>query len=161
MFTPSPYFRLRQKLHLKQYLAELSVLTGHPVSADELGSIEQAAAMRLAAQGEGSQYSVRLEIKFADISSVRFSKFLQRLSDANPSNIYVWTPRTIDCGALLVPSLDAIKFDFDFTINDEGILAFTTRDLRDCLLLDFSIATTGGQVMTVETRGANWSKTVY
>lgn len=161
MSAPSLSDRLRQKLHLKRYLEELGALTGRSVQADELGSVEQAAAMRMAAQRADAQSSARCEIRFSDRSSERFRKFLQSLTDANPSPVYVWTPRTIDCGALLVPSLDAIKFDFDFAINDEGILAFTTSDLGDSLLLDFSSTPTGGQVMTVETQGPSWARAVY
>lgn len=161
MSAPSLSDRLRQKLHMKRYLEELSALTGRSVQADELGSLEQAAAMRMAAQKYVAQPFARYEIKFSDRSSERFRKFLQRLTDANPSSVYVWTEHTIDCGALLVASLAAIKFDFDFVINDEGILAFTTSDLADKLLLDFSSTPAGEQVMTVETQGPNWASVAY
>lgn len=161
MSAPSLSDRLRQKLHLKRYLEELSALTGRSVQADELGSLEQAAAMRMAAQKLIAQPFARYEIKFSDRSSERFRKFLQRLTDANPSSVYVWTEHTIDCGAFLVASLAEIKFDFDFAINDEGILAFTTSDLADSLLLDFSSTPAGEQVMTVETQGPNWASAVY
>lgn len=161
MSSPSLSDRLRQKLHLKRYLEELGALTGRSVQADELGSLEQAAAMRMAAQRFDAQSSARCEIRFSDRNSGRFKKFLQSLMDANPSSVYVWTPRTIDCGALLVPSLDAIRFDFDFAINDEGILAFTTSDLGDSLLLDFLSTPTGEQVMKIETQGPNWARAVY
>ena len=60
-----------------------------------------------------------------------------------------------------MPSLNAINFDFDFTVNNEGILAFTTSDLGDSLLLDFSVMPTGEQIMKVETRRANWAKIAY
>lgn len=161
MSAPSLSDRLRQKLHMKRYLEELSALTGRAVLADELGSLEQAAAMRLTAQKFVAQPFARYEIKFSDRSSERFRKFLQRLTDANPSSVYVWTEHTIDCGALLVASLAAIKFDFDFAINDEGILAFTTSNLADKLLLDFSSTPAGEQVMTVETQGPNWTRVAY
>jgi hypothetical protein len=153
--------RLRQRLHLKKYLEELSALTGRSVQADELGNLEQAAAMRVAAQKFITQPFARYEIKFSDKSSERFRKFLQRLTEANPSSVYVWTEHTIDCGALLVASLAAIRFDFDFAINDEGILVFTTSDLADKLLLDFSSTPAGEQVMTVETQGPNWASAIY
>lgn len=161
MSAPSLSERLRQKLHTKRYLEELSALTGRSVQADELGSLEQAAVMRIAAQKFVAQPFTRYEITFSDRSSERFRRFLQRLTDANPSSIYIWTEHTIDCGALLVASLAAIKFDFDFAINDEGILAFTTSDLADSLLLDFSSTPAGEQVMTVETQGPNWASVVY
>lgn len=146
---------------MKSYLAELRALTGRAVQADELGSLEQVAAMRMGVQKFVGQSLTACEIKFSDRGSERFKKFLRGLRDANPLSVYVWTPRTIDCGALLVPSLDVIRFDFDFTINHEGILAFTTSDLGDRLLLDFSSTPTGEQVMKIETQGSNWARVVY
>lgn len=161
MSSSSLSARLRKNLHLKRYLEELRALTGRSVQADELGSLEQVATIRMAAQQLNSQPSVSCEVRFSDRSSERFKSFLQRLMDANPSSVYVWTPDTIDCGALMAPSLDAIRFDFDFTINDDGILSFTTSDLGDRLLLDFSIISTGEQVMKIETQGPNWARVIY
>lgn len=161
MSVPSLPDRLRLKLHLKRHLEELSALTGRSVQADELGSLEQAAQMRMAAQKFIAQPFARYEIKFSDRKTERFRKFLQRLTDANPSSVYIWTRHTIDCGALLVVSLAEIKFDFDFAINDEGILSFTTSDLTDKLLLDFSSTPEGEQIMTVETQGPNWASAVF
>ena len=78
MSAPSLSDRLRQKLLLKRYLEELSALIGRSVQADELGSLEQAAAMRVAAQKGNAQSLARCEIGFSE----RFRKFLQRLTDA-------------------------------------------------------------------------------
>ena len=58
-------------------------------------------------------------------------------------------------------SLDEIKFDFDFEINEDGILIFATNDFEDSLLLDFSIAPTGEQMLQIETQGKNWAKVIY
>ncbi len=161
MSSPSLSDQLRQKLHLKMYLEELGTLTGRSVQVEELGGLELAAAMRMIAQRFDALPSAQCEIRFSDRNSERFNKFLQSLVTTNPSSVYVWTPRTRDCGALLVPSLDAIKFDFDFAINDEGILAFTTSDFCDSLLLDFSSTPTGEQTLKIETQGPNWARAVY
>jgi hypothetical protein len=161
MDAPSRSDVFRQRLNLKMYLHELGVLTGRSVRADELGTIEQAAALRVAAKRLLEQPSIRFGIKFSDRLSDRFKRFLQSLMETNRSPIYVWTPRTIDCGALLVPALDAIRFDFDFTINKEGILVFATSDFNDRLLLDFSCTHSGDQVMEVEIQGSNWARAVY
>jgi hypothetical protein len=161
MPPPSSAQKLRQKLQLTRYLKELGALIGRPVQADELGSLEQAAAMRLEARASDTQSRLASEIAFSERRSERFKRFLQRLRDANPSSVHVWTPRTIDCGTLVVPSLDVIKFDFDFAVNDEGILAFATSDGRDGLLLDFSRTPTGEEVMKIETQGANWTEVIY
>lgn len=161
MSTPSSSEKLRRNLYLKNYLKELGALTGRTVQADELGSLEQAASIRTEAQKFINQPPTVCEIRFSDRCSERFKEFLQRLKDANSLPVYVWTEHTIDCGALLVPSIDTIKFDFDFAINDEGILAFITRDLGDSLLLDFSSTPMDEQVMKIETRGANWGTVIY
>lgn len=162
MSSSSLSSRLRKNLHLKRYLEELGSLTGRLVRADELGSLEQATEMRRTALLQiNSLPSVSFDVRFSDRSTERFKCFLKNLMDANPSPVYVWTPDTIDCGTLLVPSLGAIKFDFDFSINDDGILSFLASDLKDRLLLDFSVTSTGEQVMKIETQGPDWAKVIY
>ena len=161
MTMPSSSANLRQHLNLKRYLAELAELTGRHVRADELVGLEQTAALRACQQKFKTQATTTAEIPFADRLSARFSDFIQNLHGANPSPVYVWTQRTVDCGTLLVPSLQAIKWDFDFGVNDEGILALVTSDIADSLLLDFSTSLTGEQRMKVETQGANWKDVIY
>jgi len=148
-------------LKMKKYLEELSVFAGHPVKSADLGSAEQAASIREAARKFSVSDAASSEIAFVDRSSERFKQYIKRLHDANPSQVYVWTPRTIDCGVLLVPSLSAIDFDFDFAVNEEGILVFLTDDLEDRLLLDFFIAPTDEKRMKIETQGANWGEVIY
>lgn len=161
MPTSSSSETFRQKLNMKKYLDELTALIGRPVHTDELGSLEQAATMRESAQKFDAQPTQTCEILFSERCSERFKGFVQRLHDANPSSVYIWTPRTIACGALLVPSLASVKFDFDFSINEDGILAFSTSDLEDSLLLDFSVSPAGDQIMKIETRGLNWARVAY
>lgn len=161
MSTPSSSGKFRQKLNLRRYLEELTALIGRTVHVDELGSLEQAASMQETAQKSAAQVSQACEIPFSERCSERFKGFVRRLHDANPSSVYIWTPRTIICGALLVSSLDVVKFDFDFAVNEEGILAFSTSDLEDSLLLDFSGSPAGEQIMKIETQGANWARVAY
>ena len=158
MKTISSLERIRQKLNVKKYLVELSALVGHAVQADELTSLDQATAIREAAQKFKTQSATSIEIAFSDRRSKRFIEFLQKLHYANPCPVYIWTPRTMDCGALLVPSIGAVRFEFDFTLNEEGIVVFLTSDLTDRLLLDFSVTATGVEVMKVETQGMNWER---
>lgn len=161
MTTATSPEKLRQKLNLKKYLVELAALTGRSVSADELISLEQTAVLRVAQQKFAAQAIASAEVPFSDRGLTRFKEFVRRLHDANPSPVYVWTNRTIDCGALLVPSLTAIQWNFDFAVNEEGILAFVTLDLADSLLLDFSESPTGEQGLKVETQGAHWEGVAY
>lgn len=141
---------------MKKYLKELTVLAGRPVNDCELGSVEQAASIRDAAKNFATLDVMSYDMSFEDKSADRFKRFVESLHNANPSPVYIWTPRTIECGALLLPSLNVIKFDFDFHVNEEGILVLLTNDLADRLVLDFFKLPTGEQRMRIETQGANW-----
>lgn len=162
MSTPSSSEKLRQKLNLRRYLDELAALVGRSVDADELSTLERATAIREeVGQKFGALPSQASEILFSERCSDRFNGFVQRLGNANSSSIYVWTPRTVSCGTLLVPSLATIKFSFDFGVNEEGILVFLSSDLEDRLLLDFSASPAGDQIMKIETQGTNWGGITY
>jgi hypothetical protein len=152
---------LRQKLNMKKYLNELAALVGRSVHADELGRPAEAAEIREASQKFIAQDAQAFEILFSERRSDRFKEFVLRLHDANPSSVYIWMPHTIVCGALLVPSLISVKFDFEFAINDDGILTFLTSDSEDRLLLDFSSSPVEDQLMKVETQGPNWTRVIY
>jgi len=146
---------------MKKYLEELVALTGRVVKAEELGNLEQVVELRQAAHRHSVEPTATCEISFSERTSDRFDGFLKRLTAANPLPVYVWTPRTIDCGAFIAPSLAAINFGFDFAINDEGILSLTTTDLCDSLLLDFSVSASGDQRLKLERQGAHWFHVEY
>lgn len=152
---------LKQKLKIRTYLAELAELTGRAVGVEELGNLELAASIRAAGKKMDAQTPSVSLILFSDRGSERFKNFVRSLHGANPSPIYVWTPRTIDCGTLLIPSLYEINFEFEFSVNSEGILVFLTADFSDKLLLDFSTTMEGVQRMKIETLGINWGKVAF
>lgn len=153
--------RFRQKLYMKSYLLELAALAGRVVQADELLDLEQTAALRSAMQKFRTQTTAFSEIQFSDRKSERFKIFVQRLCSANSSPVYVWIQRTIDCGVLLMPSLSAVCWDFDPSVDADGTIAFVTSDLADSLLLDFSDLSTSEQHMKIEVQGMNWKETSY
>ena len=162
MLNPSLSERLRKKQYMSQYLSELSILMGYPVQAGELGGLDQAGEIRAAVlAGTAAQAGSRFELSFSEVASERFKRYLQRLIASNPSPVYVWTPRTIDCGALTVDSLLRMNFNFPFNINEEGIIAFVTNDVADRMLLEFSINSVGQEVLIVETQGPNWASAMY
>lgn len=155
---------LRHDIHLQEYLEELGQVVGRSVDAEELGSLEQARTIRerslhCPACGAGGA-----EIPLDEKHSERFRWFFQRLRHANPSPVYVWTPRTICCGTFLAPSLAPVFADFDLGVNMEGVLAFLSSDLEDALLFEFTDAggeTNGNGALRIETRGPNWAKVAY
>jgi hypothetical protein len=153
--------KLARSRDLKTYLSELSALCGRAIRSDELGSAEEARNLRNLAQKFSTEPSVKYEMPFSDRTKESFRDFSARLQGANPSTIYVWTPRTISSGTFVAPSIGSIKFNFDFEINPEGILTFLTSDLKDRLLLDFSTSSGGEEYMTIETQGPNWTKVIY
>jgi hypothetical protein len=138
--------KIRRLRAMKPYLSELTALAGHSVCEEDLGSLEQVAVLQNEAQKFRTQMVPSFEIPFSERVTRRFTEFISKLRQANPSPVYVWTPRTNDCGAFLISSIEKINFAFDFSINTEGILAFLTKDLIDRLVLDFEISPTRATV---------------
>ena len=161
MLSSSSAAKRRKKLYLKSYLEELAELAGRTVQAEELGSVEHAASIRDAVNRNFVQAAASSKVLFSDRSSEQFRQYVEKLHDANPSTVYIWSPRTIDCGALLVPSLCSVSFNFEFTVNDDGVMVFLSSDLVDKLLLDFFTQTNGEQRLKIETQGANWGKVIF
>lgn len=150
-----------QKIHMKPYLEELQKFLNRAVSADELLSLEQTEGLRQAAQKFRDLPASSCQIDFLEKASDRFHTFVERLCAANPSPVSIWTTHSITCGALMVPSLKEIVFDLEYSASQGGILTFVTNDLRDRLLLDFTMSDSGTQKMTIETQGDHWFDVHY
>lgn len=161
MDSVSPSEKLRQKLHLKKYLEELSLLAGYSVSEKEIVGLKQTQEICQASLKFDVQPVARYKVPFSEKLDDRFKEFIQKLSNANSSPLLVWTPRTIMCGTFRIPSLDKINWNFDFCINKEGVLAFLTEDICDRLLLDFSCSSSGTQELIIEVQGEHWLKITY
>jgi hypothetical protein len=160
MISTSLSARLRQNLYMKQHLELMTTLIGRAVLKEDLGSLEQAEAMREVSQGFINQPVTTCDVPFADKKSDRFKRFIHKLQSANSSAIYLWTEHSYDCGLLLIPSLSEIKFDFDFAIDRNGMLTCMTNDFCDRLTLDFSIIN-DVQMLTIETQGKHWVQINY
>jgi hypothetical protein len=99
---------------------------------------------------------VRFEIPFGQKSDKRFKGFIERLTAANPSSIYLWTAYATDCGALKLGSLSSVDFEFAFDASEQGIFSLLTTDSADRLLLEFH--EDGGRlILDVEVQGEHWS----
>ena len=142
-------------------MKELGILLGRVVQNEELSSVEEAETIRKKSLKFNTELVVSREIPFPDRTTDRFKHFLDKLSDVNSSPVYVWTPRTISCGTLLVPSLREIRNAFSFAINQEGILVFLTSDLCDRLLLDFWVSDSNEECLKIEIQGKHWRDIVY
>ena len=153
--------KLRRARHLGTYLSELAILTGRTVDASELSSSDRVSIVREAAQKFCLQQPSRVEVPFSGRRSERFAEFIEGLHGKNPCPVSIWTPRTIDCGMIYVPSILAIRFDFDFSINVDGIVSFLTEDLEDNLVLDFSEANANERILQIDAKGPGWGKVVF
>ncbi len=152
---------IRNKINLKDYLKELSALVGYPVSGTELGDIESGIDIRSRYRKYTGKPKRVSDTLFLALKTPRFAAFVDDLRQANPSPVYIVTAGTMDCGTFLVPSLGAIKWDFDFWINSAGILVFLSSDLEDSLLLDFSISDASEHILKIETQGDHWGRIAY
>lgn len=160
--TPRSLTERRKQLNLKAYLAELSALVQRNVTPDELTTAQKVDDLKqIGLANFAGQPTAVVELPFEALTHPRFKAYVESLSLACSSPVYVWTPRTLDCGALLLPSLKAVHFDFDFTINQEGILTFATEDMTNRLLLDFSEGDDRARRVTSETQGACWYTVPY
>jgi len=100
------------------------------------------------------------DIPFSEKSGTRFRAFLRHLADANPSDVYIWTPASNICGVLKPLSLSEFDVAFPFDVNPEGVLVILTADFSDQLLLDYSDEGQG-KMLEAEVSGEHWSRVVY
>lgn len=147
------------KLHLKEYLGELEKLVGHPISESELIGVAETRDIQVASKKFEHLPTVSKTVPFLAADHAFLGEVLQQLSDANNSPVFIWTPRTQYCGMLKIPSICAIKPDFHYQTNKEGVLAFITDDLCDRMVIDWS---NDGNTnwLTYEFQGDNWGCTV-
>lgn len=160
MFGENLSRSLRRKLSTQRYMEELSCLTGGNVSPGDLCSIEATMNIQERVLFFSGLPCSHADIDFFDKTSFRFYDFISRLEALNDSRVYIWTPRTVDCGAFLGGKIGGINFEFNHDINDEGILVFLTEDLQDRLLLDFYVDD-GSYRLRVEVQGNNWFGVKY
>jgi hypothetical protein len=147
---------IRKKINLRPYLQELEILLKREVNPEELISLEQTRALEQAARTFIDQPKSCQEIPFNKRTSSKFSDFIHSLTELNPSSVYLWTPRSEDCGSILLPSLKSVDFGFPFSVNGAGLIIFITSDNADRLLLDFFHDSTGQERMQIETKGRHW-----
>lgn len=145
------------KLNLKEYLGELEKLVGHPISEGELIGVAETRDIQVAAKRFEHLPIVAKKVPFLTPDHAFLGDVIQQLYDANNSPVFIWTPRTQYCGTLKIPSISAIKADFHYQTNNEGILAFMTDDLCDRMVIDWS---NDGKTnwLTYEFQGDHWGR---
>lgn len=151
----------RRKLHMKQYLEELSILFGRTVNVEEIGDPKDLDAV-LGAYKFWDFSSQETEIEFNDLQSDRFRGLIQKLHAANPSEVHIATPRTRDCGKSPSLPITDVNFAFDFFLFREACISFITADMEDRLRLELLWPDDRDEKgAAIITNGKNWAGLSY
>lgn len=153
--------KLRQNMDMKNYLKELEALVGREVRRNDLCSFEKTTALREHSARLAIETPASWEIPFSEKHGDRFGQFLKKLTAANPSPVYLWLEKSTYCGVLLIDTLQDIRQDFGFNIDDNGIISLFTEDLCDELLLDLWLDDAENEWLTIEVKGKNWRNISY
>ena len=149
---------LREK---KRYLAELGILSNRIVDEEAISADISEVLDSNQSHSLESFPVLKFSMPFYELKGEKFKTFIEELFSRNDGEIYILTPRTKACGLFKVSSINSISFQFPFEINPEGILVFLTSDLKDKLLLDFSLDSSGKKMLEIEVRGQHWSNAMY
>jgi hypothetical protein len=149
------------KRSISKHLTELSKLVGRHVAIKDLLSIEETDDLRKRASEVSRAPSLKTTLDFTDKSSERFKAFLQRLASSNAAPVYIWTTLSNTCGLLRPVPLVSIDYGFDFDLNEDGIVAFVTEDLKDRMLLDYTERSDGIRELELEAAGEDWGQAQY
>jgi len=153
--------RMAQLRNMKSYLGELRKLLRRDVCVEELLSLDQTASLQSSFGEIDSKVRNSIEIPFEHRSGSRFDAYINRLAEANASEVYVSIRYSHECGMFLADSLKIIDIrGFSFDYPNEHLI-FITSDFRDRLLLDYSIDDVGLGVLMIDTEGANWPCVAY
>lgn len=144
------------KTQMKEYLKELSEISGRTVEQRELFSVEETDLLKSQLAKFNDTEKVSFELTPADLTSERFKRFISSLEKVNSSPVFIWIEKTNDCGALKLPSLSNVSFDFEFKQLPDGVILFLTDDLRNSLLIDFD-----DESLVVEVQGDDWLDVSY
>ena len=147
--------------NIASYLLELGMLANKTVNKGDLSSIEKVGEVRAGISNLGNLPIEKFKVDFSEKDDARFGSYIQGLYNTNNEQVYLWTSKTNICGLYKVGNIKDVNFSFPFELNDEGIVVFLSADLKDKLLLDFSIDSTGNKVVEVEAQGLNWPNIKY
>ena len=148
--------KIQFKLNIKTYLAELKELTGEDISPLFLSSLEEMEEIRRKSLHLKDIDKIKYTANFSMKNSDRFRKFIANLSKANNSPVYIWTKRANSCGLYKAASINAVDFSFEFDLNTEGIVTFTTENANNELLLDFYRNSKEQETIKIEVTGKDW-----
>lgn len=147
---------LLRKRWMREYLDQLSLVSGRDVVENEIRSVEEAKSTREKAKKFASlpRYRQEFLLKNNEIGPLRHLFTL--LERANPAPISVWTDHTIDCGTFTLPNILSVDLTFLAKWKYDSVIVFLSSDLSDRVILDFDQVYDNGISIVVETQGKNW-----
>jgi len=125
--------RLFGKQYASQYLDELSNLVTVPIVATDLLSIVQ--TDNIIANNSTAQLFFSKTILFSDRGKLVSILLSQGIDIGSPH--YLFTSYSLDCGAVILPSLKYFNFHFEFFDEHSGIISFISDDFKQKILFDF------------------------
>ena len=147
--------------NIASYLLELGMLANKAVNKSDLSPVEEVDEVRAGASNLENLPTEKFKVGFSEKDGSQFSRYIQGLYDANNEQVYLWTGKTNTCGLYKVGSIKDVDFSFPFDLNEEGIVVFLSVDMKDKLLLDFSIDSSGNEIVELESQGLNWPNVKY
>jgi len=145
--------------NMKNYLADLKIIVGRTVEADELMNLEE--TKLILERREYKKYpTAEIDITVNDIGSGRFEEYIKKLNSAVESKFVVISKLTAYCGLLIVGSLFDIDWDNCFRVHRKNIYIVTIETV-DRLLVDFDVDDEGAEAPEVAAQGMHWSNIRY
>ena len=126
--------RLFGKQFLPQYLEELNKILKIHVDSTNLSSIVEMDEVRQNILAKKLKYKFKILFNEKEkLKEIIFSN-IERFND----KYYVFTSYSMNCGILMIDSLQEFNFDFSFEDMRSGIITLTRADLFEEILLDFN-----------------------
>ena len=153
--------KLAYRRDIRAYISELRALTRMEITEGSLLPLDQLEPIREEVTARLREPTRMFTIPFEEKSGERFKKFVGTLGKLNPGRMYVFTNRTNSCGPVIIDDIEQFNFDFDYSVNSEGIVSLVAEDLRDRMVLDFSKDENDRSVLRIELFGEKWPSAEY
>lgn len=153
--------KIAYRRNIKAYLSQLKALTKRDVTEEDLLPLDIVEQIREKSKYLTQKPKRKFVIPFEKKVGPRFQRFVQNLGDLNPNPVYVWTELTNSCGLFEVCSITLFNFDFEYSVNRQGVIVLLTEDLADKMVLDFGADASGAYLLEIELIGDHWTTVPY
>lgn len=143
-----------KRVNMKAYLRELAELLGREVNESELLNLEETERISYRSRKFDSWIAKNWEFDYME-SANKLKIILELFKHLNSSKIFLWIPLSLECGCLTLDSLDEINVSNIF--KDDLTISIVTTDMKDKVLIDFTIDADQHKLVQLEILGENWS----